>query len=371
MPQINLLIKPASGMCNMNCDYCFYCDETEKRRQKSYGLMSLETLEQVLKKALRYAEGSCTIAFQGGEPTLCGLPFFEQVIAFAERYRRPNVQVMYALQTNGYAIDDAWCQFFKKHHVLGGLSVDGTEAIHNRYRHDHQGNGTYQNVCRAAELFDAHGVEYNILTVVHKETAEHIREIYKAYQHRGWNYLQFIACLDPLGEKKGQRLYSLLPKTYGTFLTELFGLWYKDWRRGRQPYIRQFENYIGILAGYEPESCEQRGICGLQYVVEADGSVYPCDFYALDEWHLGNLNQDSIADIQNAQARLGFIERSRNHSERCRTCRWFSLCRGGCYRNREAVTDNYFCDGYQMFFEQCYERMVEIARHQAFLTGKK
>lgn len=362
MPQMHLLIKPASGMCNMQCDYCFYCDEAEKRRQKSFGLMSLETLEQMLKKTLRYADGSCTIAFQGGEPTLAGLPFFEQVIVLTERYKKPNLQVMYALQTNGYAINEEWCQFFKQHHFLIGLSVDGTEAIHNRYRHDHQGNDTYSNVSRAAELFDKYGVDYNILTVVHKETAEHIREIYKAYQHRGWNYLQFIACLDPLGEKKGQQPYSLLPETYGTFLTELFGLWYKDWRRGRQPYIRQFENYIGILAGYEPESCEQRGICGIQHVVEADGSVYPCDFYALDEWRLGNFNHDSIEDMQKERVRLGFIQRSNNHSQDCRSCKWFGLCRGGCFRNREGEADNYFCAGYRMFFEQCYDRMAEIAR---------
>lgn len=362
MPQVNLLIKPASGMCNMQCDYCFYCDEAEKRKQASFGMMSLETAENVLRKTLRYADGSCTIAFQGGEPTLCGLSFYEHVVTFVEQYKRPDLQVLYALQTNGYAIDDAWCRFFKQHHFLVGLSVDGTEAFHDKYRHDHQGKGTYQRVCKAAELFDRYGVEYNILTVVHKDTAENIREIYKAYQRRGWKYLQFIACLDPLGEEKGQRPYSLLPETYGRFLIELFGLWYKDWRRGRQPYIRQFENYIGMLAGHQPESCEQRGICGIQHVVEADGSLYPCDFYALDELCLGNLNQNSMMDIQKERTRLGFVERSKNHSKACRACRWFGLCRGGCYRNREGDADNYFCAGYQCFFEQCYDGMVEIAK---------
>lgn len=344
----------------MHCDYCFYCDEAEKRKQASYGMMSRETLERVLGKALRYAEGICTIAFQGGEPTLCGLDFFHHVIEVVERQKHRNLQVQYALQTNGYGINEEWCAFFREHHFLIGLSVDGTQACHDRYRHDHSGHGTYERVCHAAELFDRYGVEYNILTVVHRETAAHIREIYRAYQHRGWNYLQFIACLDPLGEEKGQMPYSLLPEDYGKFLTELFGLWYKDWRRGRQPYIRQFENYIGILAGYEPESCEQRGVCGFQQVIEADGSVYPCDFYALDEWRLGNLNQDSFEEITKKREELGFVARSLNHSDACRACRWFGLCRGGCYRNRENA-DNYFCQAYQMFFTQCYDRMVEIA----------
>ena len=208
-------------------------------------------------------------------------------------------------------------------------------------------------------------MEYNILTVVHKDVAENIREIYKDYQRKGWNYLQFITCLDPLGEKRGQERYSLLPEAYGRFLTELFRLWYKDWKRNRQPFIRQFENYIGILAGYQPESCEQRGICGIQNVVEADGSVYTCDFYVLDEFCLGNLNKDSMADIQKKREEIGFIDRSRNHSKECRECRWFALCRGGCYRSREGEKDNYFCAGYQYFFENCYSQLEEIAKfHQ-------
>ena len=362
---VNLLIKPASGLCNMECEYCFYCDETEKRKQASYGLMSIETAENVLRKGILYAKNSCTVAFQGGEPTLCGLDFFRHIISFAKQYKKPGVRLEFALQTNGYGIDEEWCRFLHDNHFLVGLSVDGLEEIHNEYRHNHQGQGTYRRILETAAMFDKYQVEYNILTVVHKDVAENIREIYKDYQRKGWNYLQFITCLDPLGEKRGQERYSLLPEAYGRFLTELFRLWYKDWKRNRQPFIRQFENYIGILAGYQPESCEQRGICGIQNVVEADGSVYTCDFYVLDEFCLGNLNKDSMADIQKKREEIGFIDRSRNHSKECRECRWFALCRGGCYRSREGEKDNYFCTGYQYFFENCYSQLEEIAKfHQ-------
>lgn len=362
MPPVNLLIKPVSGLCNMKCDYCFYCDEVKKRKQASCGFMSESTLKNVIRKAVLYAEGGCTIAFQGGEPTLRGLKFYEQMIRYVEQYNKNGIPVNYAFQTNGYEINEDWCKFFHDHLFLVGLSVDGTEEIHDRYRHDSQNNKTYKKVLKTAKLLDKYQVEYNILTVVTQQTAIHIDRIYHEYKKRGWHYLQFIACLDPLGEERGMKEYSLLPEHYGKYLTNLFDLWYTDWKLGKQPYIRQFENYVGILAGYNPEACEHRGVCGIQNVIEADGSVYPCDFYVLDDYVLGNLNVNSMNDIMKKGLEIGFTERSHNISDECRNCRWFFLCRGGCYRNKEGLKENYFCKGYQYFFDQSYHRLVEIAK---------
>lgn len=367
MPSISLLIKPASGLCNMHCDYCFYCDEVTNRKQASYGLMTEQTLKKVIRKTVLKAENMCTIAFQGGEPTLCGLPFFEKVIEFVNQYNRNHIRIDYALQTNGYGITKEWCEFFVKHHFLLGISVDGLQSIHDTYRHGKEDEPTYERILHTIEMFEEYHVEYNVLTVIHRETAEHIKDIYREYRKHGWNYMQFITCLDPLGAVRGQQPYSLLPETYGRFLMDLFDLWYEDYRKGDAPYIRQFENYIGILLGYPPESCEQCGVCGMQYVVEADGSVYPCDFYALDEWNLGNLNQERLEDVDKKRQQLGFVQRSKNHPENCQSCKWFSLCRGGCYRSRMTELEgdtqmNYFCQGYQMFFEHCHERMVGIAQ---------
>ena len=156
---------------------------------------------------------------------------------------------------------------------------------------------TYDRVMETAQMFQSYGVEFNVLTVVNRQTAGQIKKIYQSYKSRGFGYQQYIACLDPLGEAAGGREYSLLPQDYGQFLTELFDLWYKDFKKGCQPYIRMFENYISLLLGMGAESCEQNGICGYQNVVEADGEVYPCDFYVLDEYKLGNLNEVSMEDI--------------------------------------------------------------------------
>ena len=370
MPPISLLIKPASGLCNMKCDYCFYCDETKKRSQESFGLMSEATLKNVIRKTVLRAEGSCTIAFQGGEPTLCGLDFFKKAVEYAAHFNRKGIRIDFALQTNGLAITEEWCEFFAKNHFLIGISIDGLPDIHDSYRHTKSGGPTYARILKTTQMFDKYHVEYNVLTVIHREIAQQIKTIYTQFRQHGWDYMQFITCLDPLGEVRGQKPYSLLPETYGQFLIDLFDMWYTDLNRGNAPFVRQFENYIGILLGHMPESCEQRGTCGIQYVVEADGSVYPCDFYVLDAWKLGNFNENRIDDIDTVRKEKRFLERSYNHPEKCRNCKWLALCRGGCYRSRlgEEEPDNglnYFCEGYQMFFETCYDRMKAIAENIA------
>ena len=171
--------------------------------------------------------------------------------------------------------------------------------------------------------------------------------------------------MEPLGEIRGKSSFALKPEQYGRFLVELFNLWYEDWKNGEHPYIRQFENYIGILLGYQPESCEQRGICGIQNVVEADGSVYPCDFYMLDEYRLGNFNSDRLVEIDEKRKSIAFVEQSQKSAKDCIECKFHTLCRGGCRRNREfdvakGEYANYYCESYRFFFEQCLEKMIHI-----------
>lgn len=167
------------------------------------------------------------------------------------------------------------------------------------------------------------------------EAEKRQQEIYEDYRSRGWKYQQYIACLDPLGEAHGKGEYALTPEAYGEFLIRLFQLWYEDVKKRKQPFIRQFENYIALAMGYRAEACSQRGNCGLQNVVEADGSVFPCDFYALDKYRLGNLNEDRMETIE---------ERYRDYDPV-----------SGTYKS-------YFCKSCQMFFDACYEKIVEIGK---------
>ncbi len=312
MPPINLLIKPASGNCNLRCKYCFYTDVMDKRETQDYGMMSKETLEIIVKKAIQQAEGTCTIAFQGGEPTLRGLEFFEYLIEVQNKYRKYGLTINNAIQTNGMVIDEKWARFFAENNFLVGLSVDGNEYIHNKFRVDPKQKGTFDQVMHAAKLFDEYEVEYNILTVVTADVAKNINKIYQFFKSQNFTYLQFIPCLDPLYEERGKYNHSLTPELYGRFLKDLFDSWYKDIKKGDYVYIRYFDNLLHMILGSYPEACGMLGRCTNQHVVESDGSVYPCDFYVLDTCKIGNLVTDDFKTIEKNRKEIGFIEASLN-----------------------------------------------------------
>ena len=366
MGPMSVMLKPASGMCNMRCRYCFYADEAEKRTTASYGIMSLETLEAVLKQVLSASAQSCTILFQGGEPTLAGLPFFEEAVRLSQQLNRNGCRISFALQTNGLLIDEEWCRFLAENRFLVGVSLDGTKDIHDANRVDASGNGTYSRVMRALQLLGNYKVDTNILTVITSGTAQNYQKIYNFYARNGYTYQQYIPCLDPLGEERGQRSWSLTPARFEMYLKTAFDCWYRDAVAGRRKYHRYFDNLLMMLHGQPPETCGMLGQCGRQYVVEADGGVYPCDFYMLDQYLLGNLRTDTIAQIDRRRRELGFIQESAAMAEECLACQWRSLCRGGCRRDRDyfaaGLQKNYYCAAYRGFFPYAYPRLVEVYR---------
>ena len=364
MQNICVMLKPASGMCNMRCKYCFYADETAKRETACFGFMSVETLRAVLQKVLGETTRSCTLAFQGGEPTLAGLPFFRRAVELCRELNVNHCKISFALQTNGLLIDDEWCEFFAENRFLIGVSLDGGKDIHDANRVDAAGKGTYSRVMHALQLLKKHNVDTNILTVITGETAKKYRSIYNFFVRNGLDYQQYIPCLDPLGEERGGRSWSLTPELFEQYLKTAFDCWYRDAMSGHKRYHRYFDNLLLMLNGQPPEACGMLGFCGMQYVVEADGSVYPCDFYMLDGHKLGNFNTDSLADIDARRRDIGFVEKSRAPEEKCRACRWARLCRGGCRRDRDyfdrGIGLNYYCTAYEHFFDYAWPRLREV-----------
>lgn len=362
MPPLHLLIKPASGMCNMRCDYCFYHDVVQKREVASHGFMTLDTLESIMKKALEQATGEVTFAYQGGEPTLAGLGFFREAMKIQKKHNCKKLTIHNALQTNGYAIDGEWAEFFAQNRFLIGLSVDGKKDTHDLHRHGPAGEGSFARVANAARLFGQAGVDFNVLTVVNRQTARKAEAIYNFYRKNGWDYMQFIPCLDPLDEIPGGYGHSLRAKDYGQFLMALFDMWHADVARGQRVYIRDFDNYLAMARGHRPEACGLGGHCTHQYVIEADGGVYPCDFYTVDEYRLGNLTKDDFADIEEKRREIGFIEASLRIPDECKTCSVYGMCRGGCRRHRDTNGRNYLCDAYKAFFPYAWDRLAGIKR---------
>ena len=366
MPPLGLLIKPASGLCNMRCNYCFYADVTDHRSVKSYGIMSEETLEKLVREALAYAEGSCAFMFQGGEPTLAGLDFFKKAVELQEKFNSRHVTISNSIQTNGLLIDEQWAAFLKENRFLVGLSIDGDKAIHDFLRVDAKKEGTFARVQKAAKLLEKHGCEFNILCVVTSHTAKHAKKVYSAL--KPYRYLQFIPCIE--GFEGAPSPYVLTAEAYGAFLNATFDLYYRDYLASNYVSIRQFDNYIHMLLGAPPENCAMQGRCSCNLVIEGDGSVYPCDFYVLDEFRLGNIHSDTLPAMLKSDIAYTFVSKSLDIAPDCKACKWAALCRGGCRRDREARLDgplekNRFCEAYERFFVENIVRLQEMARREA------
>lgn len=368
MPPITLLIKPASGLCNLKCKYCFYHDVASHREMASFGMMSEELLETLVRKALTEAEEQCMFGFQGGEPTLVGLDFYRCLVQLQQQYNTRGIRIVNTIQTNGICIDDEWAAFFAEHRFLVGLSLDGTREIHDKFRVDANGNGTYDRVIQAAKCLEKHHAEFNILCVVNQYVARYAKQVYLQLKKQGFRYIQFIPCLDSFGEEtQKQRDYSLSPERFGVFLKTMFDFYYRDFEKGDPVSIRTFDNYVTMLAGYPPESCGMSGVCSCYFVVEADGGVYPCDFYVLDSYRLGSVQENGFAEMMRSETAKEFVQESCYVDEMCKTCRWLSVCRGGCRRHREPMTDghlsrNIYCAAYREFFAYAYPRMQQMAK---------
>lgn len=366
MQALSILIKPASGACNMRCKYCFYADVTDGRAVKSRGVMRPETLKTIVKRALEETTELCTFGFQGGEPTLAGLEFFRLLIELEKQYNVNHVRISHSLQTNGMLIDEQWARFLAENHFLTGLSIDGPKAVHDALRPDAGQKGTHSRCLAAARLLKKHGAQYNVLSVLTRQLAAHPEKAYRFYRQQGFAYLQFIPCIDGLEQVHGSNDYSLDAGAYGKFLCRVFDLWYGDYVHGRYVSVRAFDNYIQMLAGRPPESCAMAGVCSPYPLIEADGAVYPCDFYARDEHLLGNIADLSFDELLAGTAAQHFAAPSHLVHPDCRDCRFFPLCRGGCRRDREPFAGgmpmcNPYCQAYKVFFAHALPRMQQIA----------
>lgn len=369
MPALQIMLKPASSACNLRCLYCFYREEASQRSCADHGRMTIETARIIIQKAFAYAgndsRSRISFAFQGGEPLLAGLPFFEQLVRITRSENIFHIPVEFSLQTNGVLIDDAYAAFFAKEQFLIGLSLDGIPTVHDSFRADAKGTGSYAAVCRAAQILRAHAVQYNILCVVTDALCAHGDAVWSALrEHR---YLQFIPCLPPMTENMPS--YAPTPEHYACFLSDIFRGYFRDFRAGMPVSVRTFDNWLNLLLRLPPESCAMCGVCMPSLVVESDGEVYPCDFYALDEQRLGNLchADTDIAALLSSPQMQSFLDASYTVPDTCRGCRYYPLCRNGCRRERTLPDGRthhcrtILCPAYRIFFDRHIGQLEEMA----------
>ncbi len=350
MPPLSIMIKPASGSCNLRCRYCFYGDVTDRRETKLYGVMTNDTADRLISSALEFAGGeSIAFAFQGGEPLIAGMEYFRHFVDTVNRLNAKDSRIFYSIQTNGTLIDDAWAQFFTDNEFLVGLSLDG-DFTANRFRIDEKGNNAYYRILRGMGLLKKHHTEFNILTVLTGACADNCERIYRYFRDSGCRYLQFIPCLRPFGDKSESELY-MTPEQYADYLIRIFNLYVKDFVRGQYVSVRYFDNLVRMYLGQLPEQCGVAGHCTHQFVSESNGNIYPCDFYCTDEFLLGNINEKSLKSLADSPKAISFIKESLVVPQKCKSCRFYPLCRaGGCKRER---ADRDYCKAYKAFFSAC------------------
>lgn len=328
-------------------------------------MMDGMVVDALLEKSLSDSD-AVAYAFQGGEPTLVGLPWFERFVASVEQKNTRHIPVSYALQTNGTLLDDAWGDFFATNHFLVGVSLDGFPRLHNLHRQTQNGERSADATMKGVDILRRHHVPFNVLTVVTRDVANNLDRIWEFYRTEGFLYQQYIPCIDPIGEEDTY----LDADAYGEFLVNLGRKWITSFSTGQPVSIRLFDNFMAMLCGFPVEECDMRGVCSVQYVIEGGGAAYPCDFYSTDPWYLGSITTTSLAAIDAQRDELSFITASKNTSESCITCRYRNLCRGGCKRFRGKDGTFRFCKSYQRLFDELLPDMETLASRLMKQQGK-
>ena len=352
-----LLVKPVGADCNQRCKYCFYLRAHELYAEKKRHVMSDEVLERMIAGLLRLRFPETVFAWQGGEPTLAGVDFFQRVVDLEQRHGAPGQSVGNGLQTNGVLIDEAWCRLFHDYKFLIGLSIDGPKEIHDRYRVDGAGRGSWDKAMAAARLMDAHEVPYNVLCVVNADNVGLGKDLIRWFVDQGFNYLQFIPCLEP-GMPE-----NVDPEAFGDFLCDTFDYWAREGLG--QVSIRDFDALLAGRLGQPAALCTHGRVCNHYIVIEHTGDVYPCDFFVYDEWKLGNVMDAPLESFMETDKYKQFAYQ-KDKVPKCRGCKWRAMCHGGCQKDRLAgggfAEPTPFCSAYTKFFAHVTPKLNALAK---------
>lgn len=363
MASLNFLIKPISGQCNLICEYCFYKGHNAGQNP----VMSESILETVVEKAMDYCDEGCTFLFQGGEPTLCGLGFYEKFVEHVEVCNTRHIPVDYMIQTNGQLLDPVWADFFASHNFMVGVSVDGTRYAHDKYRKRPDGKSSFDCASAGIKCLQQAKVEYSILITVTDELKGQAEKVYRTWVQNGWNNIHIIPCMPDSGLPK-----ALSAHVYAEFINTLFDLWFEDLCKGRYTGIRLFENYVRLLSGGGYELCGLLGKCAPALVIEQNGECYPCDFYVREDMRLGSIETNPLNELLDGLEKKFLCSGGSGPvNEECKNCQYLRICGGGCRRYRDRDGRYVLCDAMKAFFEHCFPRLVVVARNERNLALKK
>jgi len=378
----HLLAKPTGAVCNLDCSYCFFLSK-EMLYPGSRFRMADELLDEYLRQLIEAHSRvpEVAIAWQGGEPTLMGVEFFRRSVEIANRHLAPGQRAAYTIQTNATLINDEWAAFFKENDFLVGASIDGPRELHDAYRVDKGGQGSFDKVVRGLEALRRAGVDWNALTTIHAENADRGREVYCFLRDElGARFVQFIPIIERLGEAdtngdgngavewtswRDRPLYvqdgdgvthrSVTAEQYGRFLIDVFEEWVR--RDVGEVYVQMFDVALANWVGEPPSLCVHSETCGLALALEHTGDLYSCDHFVEPEHKLGNIRMTSMLElVDSPQQRQFGLDKRETLPQYCLDCDVRFACHGGCPKDRFIRTPdgegglNYLCAGFKGFF---------------------
>jgi len=372
----DVMLKPRGPICNLDCEYCYYL-EKESLYPYSDNRMTDEVLEDFIQQYIQSnARSSITFAWQGGEPTLMGLEFFQKAVDLQKKYAKTNTHIENCLQTNGTLLNDEWCQFFKQNNFLIGISIDGPAAYHDIYRKDKGGKPSSERVMQGLMLLKKHGVEFNILASVHAGNSKYPLEIYRFFRDDlKVKYIQFIPIVEldnKVGEQKGNKVTerSVNAEILGDFLIAIFDEWVRH--DVGEIFVQIFDVALGKWLGMPGGLCVFDETCGRSLAMEHNGDLYSCDHFVEPNYRLGNIIETDIIQLIDSQKQKRFgYAKLESLPKYCMDCEMRFACNGGCPKNRIRQTPdgdyglNYLCKGYRAFFnhiDQPMKTMTELIR---------
>ena len=376
-----VMLKPVGAACNLACNYCYYLEKSNLYKHQPKRQMSEELLERFVKDYIEaQTMNEVVFTWHGGEPTLRPLSFYQKAVELQKKYAGGRI-IHNSLQTNGTLLTDEWCRFLKANNWLVGISIDGPEELHDRYRRDSQGKPSWKRVMEGIRLLQHYGVEWNAMAVVNRYNADHPQAFYRFFKSIGCQYIQFTPIVERnVQHADGRHLASIgdatdapvtdisvTPEQWGSFLCGLFDEWVKQ-DIGRV-FVQIFDSMLANWVGVAPGSCIYAKECGHAGVMEFNGDVYSCDHFVFPQYKLGNINEHTLIEMLYGEKQRRFSQLKYNKLPRqCKECRWAFACHGECPKNR-FVNDrygnpglNYLCAGYRRFFEYIAPTMDEMKK---------
>jgi len=365
------MAKPTGARCNLDCTYCFYLEKDALYSGVRMPRMADDVLENYIRRYIASQPGDrVTFVWQGGEPALMGVDYYRRAVDLQRKYAGDKT-IENAFQTNGVLLDDAWCELFTQGNFLVGISIDGPEDLHDAYRVNKGGGGTFKQVMRGLEALKRNRVEFNTLTVLHRGNANHALRIYRFLKQIESRYQQYIPIVERAAVTKTEVGLSLVPpaysgaaqitewsltaEQYGAFLVAVFDEWVRQ--DVGQVFVQLFDSTLSTWLGHGAALCIFHETCGLCPAMEHNGDLYACDHYVYPDYRLGNIVEDDLEAMVLGARQVEFGRDKRDTlTAQCRSCAMLPACNGGCPKHRIAAnadgetSQNHFCSAYYRFF---------------------